>query len=150
VQDAISRELPQIKDLNPDFATILIGANDNFRETSVEKYRQDLRQLLDELQPMLTNPKNIVLITIPDYSKSPAGVQYGAGDEISRGIEEYNRVIKDEAEIRELKVADIFPLSQTMTGTEDFISDGLHPSDVGYAKWERVIFPVVSDLLTNL
>jgi len=42
-----------------------------------------------------------------------------------------------------LAVADIFPISQTMTQVNDFIFDGLHPSAQGYQKWEKTIFPVV-------
>jgi len=146
VEDAIRNELPQIKKLQPDFVTVLIGANDNFGQIPVNTYAQDLKELLDKLQPMLNNPQNIVLVTIPDYSKSPAGGGYETAG-VSKSIEEYNRIIKEEAEKRGLRVADIFPVSQTMTSADDYISDGLHPSAQGYAKWEKVIFPVVFELL---
>lgn len=148
VTDAIRLELPQVEKLKPDFVTVLIGANDNFSQTPVSVYQQDLTELLDRLQAMLTNPKNIVLITIPDYTKSPAGLPYQSKN-LSQSIEQYNKVINDEAIKRDLKVADIFPVSQAMTGAEDYISDGLHPSAQGYAKWEKVILPVVLDLLNN-
>jgi len=148
VRDAIETELPIVQRLRPDFVTVLIGANDNFGQIPVNIYRQELIELLDKLQSMLTNPKNIVLITIPDYSKSPAAAGYKTSG-ASESIEEYNKVVKDEAEKRDLKVADIFPVSQTMTGREDYISDGLHPSAEGYAKWEKVIYPVVRDFLNT-
>jgi lysophospholipase L1-like esterase len=146
VQDAIEIELPKVEKIRPDFVTVFIGANDNFRSKDADIYNKDLTELLDKLQPMLTNPKNIVLITIPDYTKSPAGRGYDTGSQ-SRLIEEYNQVIKDEANKRGLKVADIFPLSRSMTGSEDYIYDGLHPSGNGYLKWEKVIYPVVLELL---
>lgn len=146
VQDAILRELPVVERLKPDFVTVLIGANDNFSQTDPSIFEHDLKELLDKLQPMLKNPKNIVLITIPDYSKSPAASDYETAG-VSEGIQQYNEIIKSEADKRDLKVADIFPISQTMTGAEDYISDGLHPSAEGYAKWEKVIYPVVYDFL---
>ncbi len=146
VSDAILLELPLVESLKPDFVTVLIGANDNFRETPVEVFETDLKELLDKLQGMLHEPKNIVLITIPDYSKSPGGRGYDAAA-ISKSIEEYNEVIKSEADSRGLEVADIFPVSQTMTGRDDYISDGLHPSAAGYAKWEQIIYPVVLEAL---
>lgn len=146
VEDAVRTELPVVKKLHPDFVTVLIGANDNFSQTDPKLFERDLKELLDKLQPMLKNPKNIVLITIPDYSKSPAAAGYDTQN-ISESIEEYNKIIKSEAEKRNLKVADIFPVSQTMTGSDDYISDGLHPSSQGYAKWEKVIYPVVFELL---
>jgi len=145
VRDAIRTELPLVEKLKPDFATVLIGANDNFRETDTGSFEADLKELLDKLQESLENPENIVLVTIPNYSRSPAMKGYDT-QSISKSLEEYNEVIKDEARGRGLKVADIFPVSQTMTGAEDYISDGLHPSAQGYAKWEKVIYPVVRDL----
>ena len=146
VQDAIQTELPIVKKLKPDFVTVLIGANDNFAQVPVLNYERDLKELLDKLQSMLKNPKNIVLITIPDYSKSPAAAGYETSG-TSESINEYNKIIKSEAEKRNLKVADIFTVSQTMTGADDYISDGLHPSAQGYAKWEKVIYPVVYEFL---
>lgn len=146
VSDATEYEIPLVEDLKPDFVTVLIGANDNFRGTSVEVFEKDLKELLDKLQSMLTRPQNIVLITIPDYSKSPAGQSYNT-TAISLSLTKYNEVIKSEAKSRGLQVADIFPISQGMTGREDYISDGLHPSAAGYAKWEKVIYPVVLEAL---
>lgn len=146
VSDAIRGELPTVQNLKPDFVTVLIGANDNFRGTDVKVFESDLKELLDKLQGMLKNPTNIVLVTIPDYSKSPAGQGYD-GAAISLSLEKYNEVIKSEAKSRGLQVADIFPVSQTMTGASDYISDGLHPSAQGYAKWEKVIYPVVYEFI---
>src|SRR3990167_6879276 len=148
VRDAIEIELPVVESINPDFITVLIGANDNFMQRSKDDYRADLVELLDKLQTTLSNRKNIVLITIPDYSKSPA-LQETKEEGLSEFIDDYNEVIKEEAETRGLPVIDIFPVSQTMAGDDDYILDGLHPSAQGYAKWEKVIFPVVFDLLKN-
>lgn len=148
VQNAIDLELPVVEKLKPDFVTVLIGANDNFSQTSPNVFERDLNELLDKLQGMLVNPNRIVLITTPDYSKSPAAARYGTAG-VSRSIEEYNKIIKNEAEKRGLRAADIFPISQTMTSADDYISDGLHPSAQGYAKWEKVIYPVVFEFLKN-
>lgn len=146
VEDALTQELPVIERLKPDFVTVFIGANDNFRGTPVATYEKELKNLLDQIQSKLENPKNIVVITIPDYSKSPASAEYNTAG-VSESIQSYNDIIKKEAEQRGLKVADIFPISQTMTTDADFISDGLHPSAQGTAKWEKVIFPVVLEKL---
>lgn len=146
VEDAVRAELPVVKRLQPDFVTVLIGANDDFIQKNPEIYERELKGFLDELQSILKNPKNIVLVTIPDYSISPSASDNNT-EGISESIKEYNAIIEDEVEKRGLKVADIFPISQTMTGADDYISDGLHPSAKGYAKWEKVIFPVVFELL---
>jgi lysophospholipase L1-like esterase len=146
VQDALVREIPVIEKLKPDFVTLFIGANDNFGGISASEYESELKNLLDALQSKMENPKNIVMITIPDYSKTPAAVKYETRG-VPESIAEYNEVIKKEAAQRGLKVADIFPVSQTMTEKADYISDGLHPSAQGTAKWEQVIYPVVLEKL---
>lgn len=146
VRDAIRIELPVVEKVKPDFVTVLIGANDSFAQRDVKAFHGDLIQLLDKLQSILPSPKNIVLITIPDYSKSPAASSFDTQG-VSELIKDYNVAINEEAKKRGLKIADIFPVSQTMTGREDYIDDGLHPSAAGYTKWEKIIFPVVRDVL---
>jgi|SRR3989344_1712902 len=148
VSDALKQELPEVKRQRPDFVTVLIGANDNFGQKEARIYQQELAEFLDALQLVLTNPKNIILITLPDYSKSPAASGYSS-EGISKSIDAYNQVIKNEAIKRGLKMADIFPVSQSMN-TDDYISDGLHPSAKGYAKWEKIIFPVVLELVKEI
>ena len=148
VRDATYFELPEIEEIKPDFVTVLIGANDSFGQRDINIFEKDLIELLDKLEEILPTPKNIVLITIPDYSIS---LQTEGFDKksLSKSIEEYNRVIKDQAQKRKLRVADIFPISKTMTQASDYTQDGLHPSSLGYLKWEKVIFPVVFKLLKN-
>lgn len=146
VEDAARKELPVVKQLQPDFVTVLIGTNDNFHLTPANTYEKELKAFLDELQSLMKEPKNIVLITIPDYSKSPAATGSNIQG-VSESIQEYNKIIKSEAEKRGLKVADIFLVSQITTGADDYISDGLHPSAQGYAKWEKEIYPVVYEFL---
>lgn len=148
VEDALRRELPVVKQMRPDFVTVLIGANDNFRGTAPEVYGKELSDFLDQLQESMTEPKNIVLITIPDYTYSPAAKDFET-EGVSESLEEYNQIIKSEAQKRGLRVADLFPTSKTMTGEEDYIADGLHPSAQGYAKWEHVIYPEVFDFLNT-
>jgi len=145
IRDAIEIELPTVSKIKPDLVTVLIGANDNFGQKNSELYRTELRKLLDKLEPLLTNPKNIILITIPDHSKSPAFGESQKEDALKL-IEEYNQTIKEEGKKRGLKVADIFPISQKLID-DDYISDGLHPSAKSYLEWEKVIFPVIFDLL---
>ena len=147
VVDAIELEVPAIESLKPDLVTVLIGANDSFIRKSQDDFQSDLIELLDQLQQLIPNPKNIILVTIPDYSKSPSVQQNATTDGLSDFIASYNNIIKNEANKRDLKVADIFLVSQTMTGQADYTEDGLHPSGEGYAKWEKVILPVVSSKL---
>lgn len=146
VRDMTNFELPILESIKPDFVTIFIGTNDSFAQTDVGIFEHNYKELLDKTQKLLTNPKNIVLITIPDYSKFPA-LKNNQNVSLSRFISLYNEVITKESIRRSLILVDIYPLSQEMTDEHDFIFDGLHPSRAGYMKWERVIFPKVRELL---
>lgn len=146
VRNTIELELDEVKSNKPDFITLLIGANDSFGQIDTATYQKELRELLDKLQTLMVNPKHIVLVTIPDYTISLAFAQYEKR-ETRNLIKEYNEIIKSEGKTRGLPVADIFPVSESMTTTADYVSDGLHPSSQGIAKWEKAIFPVVFELL---
>jgi lysophospholipase L1-like esterase len=136
---AIEGQLPTIQRERPDFVTVLIGANDAFRGGSPETFRSDLATLLDEIEQVV--PENrILLITIPDYSRSPAVRGNYAGDDASGTVRAFNAVIQDEGRRRGLRVADIFPLSQQIATDEAmFVPDGLHPSALQVSLWEEII-----------
>lgn len=147
-QQAIDHELPVYEAADPDFATLLIGVNDWVQGVDAEEFRQNLIILLDRMQAKLEKKDNLIVITIPDFSATPAGKQYGGGRDISIGIAEFNAIIKEEANKRSLPVVDIYPLSQKMEGQADLmIADGLHPSAKEYALWEELIFPEAYKLL---
>jgi len=146
VRNTIELELDEVQRYKPDFVTLFIGANDSFQQIDTTTYQKELHELLDKLQTLMVNPKNIVLVTIPDYTLSPAFAQYEK-ERVRNLIKEYNEIIKSEGKTRGLPVADIFPVSETMKSEADYVSDGLHPSAQGITKWEKVIFPVVLRLL---
>lgn len=148
IRNTIDYELPILKTFKPDFITIFIGANDSFAQIDIKFFEKDYKELLDKTQKLLANPKKIILITIPDYSKFP-GLKNYQDKNLSEYISSYNEIIKKESIKRDLILADIYLVSQKMTEEKDFISDGLHPSKAGYIKWERVIYPKVKELLFN-
>lgn len=147
-QDAIRYEIPKLKQLKPGFVTLLIGANDSFSGGQVSLFKTDLNILIDQIEENLAVNGKIVLVTIPDYTASPAGQDFEVETKTQAlvRVQQYNQVIKEVAIQRGLSVADIFLISQTMTGTEDYIYDGLHPSAAGYRKWEKVIYAEVERL----
>jgi acyl-CoA thioesterase I len=150
-RDVIDRELPQFIEARPNFATLMIGANDSFQETSAVTFHKNLQTILDVMQANMPDKKKIVLITIPDYSVTPQAVRYLENPENTRKeIETFNMIIKEEGEKRDLPVVDIFTLTQGMGKETSLVShDGLHPSAKELELWEEKIFPVVDELLKN-
>lgn len=147
-EDALRGQLPRFENLQPTFATLMIGANDAFRGVQIEEFRKNFNTLLDRMLAVLPNKDRLLVITIPDYTLSPQGKAYES--QTSADIELYNAVIKTEAKNRNLAIVDIFPLSQNLAkDTSMFVADGLHPSAKQLAEWEKVIFQAALSILKN-
>jgi len=148
-QNLIDNELPLLKTGNYDFASLLIGVNDWVRGVDAETYHKNLSYIIDAVQKALPDKSKLILITIPDFGVTPQGALYSGGRDISKGITEFNTIIKAEAKKRGLVCVDIFPLSKGMLNQKDLVAaDGLHPSAKEYALWEALIFPEAKKLLS--
>ncbi|TAL58432.1 MAG: hypothetical protein EPN85_11625 [Bacteroidetes bacterium] len=147
-QDLIDNELPVFDVSSPAFATLLIGVNDWVQGVNAETFHKNLNFIIDHLQKTLKDKSKLVLITIPDFSAAPEGPKYSKSRNISEGLSEFNKIIQEEAQKRNLKSVDLFPVSQEMKDNHDLISkDNLHPSAKEYAIWEQLIYAVVYEVL---
>lgn len=147
-QNLIDMELPVFDKSNATFVTLLIGVNDWVREVSATTYAKNLSFILDHVQKNLPNKNNILLVTIPDFGVTPQGAYFANDRDVSKGITEFNNIIKAEAKKRGLLAADIFEISKQMKDNSELTSkDGLHPTGKGYASWESVIFPEAKKVL---
>lgn len=139
-QDLIDRELPLVSKLKPDVVSVQIGVNDYVQNVPIELSHSHLIYILDTLQKQLPKPGNIFLVTIPDYAKTPSGARFGNPQAATAAINKFNQLIIQEAAARNLAVADIFPVSQTVTSQPALTArDGLHPSGQQYTLWVNVI-----------
>ena len=149
-QDLIEKELPIFDVSNADFVTLLIGVNDWVQEVSIDKFASNLDYILNHIQGKLKQPYNIVLITIPDFGVTPKGAQYSKGRDISLGLSEFNTLIKKAALARNLPLVNLFPISKRARFEADLVAeDGVHGSAKMYALWEKLITPVVFNLLKD-
>jgi len=146
--EAINHQLPLLKNLKPDFVTLLIGVNDWIRGSASQNFLKRLRVLIDGIQNELSHPEKLLIVTIPDFSCSPTGKTWGYGKSAVNGINRLNNIIKTEAALRKLPVADIYSLSQKLCSKQgSFAPDGVHPSSQQYAQWVERIFPLALSLL---
>jgi lysophospholipase L1-like esterase len=143
----IEHELPVLEDSDATFVTVLIGVNDWVQGAEEGTFRANLRVILDRVQSALPDPRNVVLLTIPDFSVTPTGGQYARGRDITAGIAGFNEVIASVARDRDVPLVDLFPLSRQLTSAEFVAEDGLHPSAAAYARWEELVFPVALRML---
>lgn len=149
-QNVIDHELPLLDAEGADIATLLIGVNDWVRQVDTNAFHRNLDVIIDHVQAKLSNKQHLLLITIPDFGVTPSGAGYGSGRDISKGISEFNSIIRAEAKKRGLSCVDIFAVSQQMKDDPALVAaDGLHPSAKEYAIWETLIFPAMKKLLAQ-
>jgi lysophospholipase L1-like esterase len=138
--DLIEYQLPVFEKVRPDIVSVLIGTNDWVQGVDASVFKDHFHFILDKILEVVPDRKKVIVVTIPDFSVTPAGRQYSGGRNISAGISSFNQIIKKEAASHGLKVVDLYPLSQTMGGDKSLsASDGLHPSAKGYALWADLI-----------
>jgi lysophospholipase L1-like esterase len=145
----IDNELSYVASEQADFVSLLIGVNDWVQGVSAEKFTENFSFILDELQTQVGAPR-VLVVTIPDFSVVPAAQYLTDGRDISKGLVQFNAIIKREAQSRGMAVVDIFNISQEAKEKPEFISvDGLHPSGVQYTEWVKRIYPSALNIVRN-
>jgi lysophospholipase L1-like esterase len=146
--DVIEEQLPVYRTLKPQFATILVGANDLSLGVTEQEFQTQFSQILDEIVHELENKKNIVVLTIPDFTQTPRGRRSFSNKRYQTLIENFNRIIVEEATKRELPLVDLYDINEEI-GSDDtyFTGDGLHPSAKQYVLWADRILPVMRDVM---
>jgi acyl-CoA thioesterase I len=144
--DLIRDELPALDGLAPDVVTLLIGVNDVVQRVPMATYAANVSDILDVLLARLA-PERIVAISIPDYTVTPTGADYGDPDRQRAGIVANNATMARLSGEREIAFVDIFDLSERAASDRTLVADdGLHPSGVQYARWVKRIAPVVRSM----
>jgi lysophospholipase L1-like esterase len=146
-QDVIDVELPPLQELDPEFASLLIGVNDVVQGVSAERFETNAVRILDDLVRRLPAAR-IVVVSTPDYTVTPQGASYGELEEQRAGIVTNNGILARLAGERGIAFVDIFELSRRASTERGLVADdGLHPSGAQYELWVDVIAPVVEQLL---
>jgi acyl-CoA thioesterase I len=145
--DLIRDELPALHGLAPGFVTLLIGVNDVVQGIPTATYGANVAEILDVIGARLPSDR-IVTISIPDYTVTPAGGDYGDPADQHDGIVAANAVMAQLAKERGIRFVDIFDLSLRAAGDRALVAaDGLHPSGAQYRLWVERIAPVVDALV---
>jgi acyl-CoA thioesterase-1 len=147
--DLIRDELPQLRSLEPGFASVLIGVNDVVQRVPARTYETNVATILDALLAVLAADR-IVTVAIPDYTATPAGADYGDPGRQHDGIVTSNRAMARLAASRGIAYVDTFDISLRAATDRSLVADdGLHPSGRQYAAWVERIQPIVDELLSR-
>ena len=147
--DLIRDQLPAVVGLRPGLVSVLIGVNDVVQRVPADRYAANVAYILDTLTRLMP-PGRIVAATIPDYTVTPAGADYGDPAVARAGIRDHNLTMTRLAGERGISVVDIHDLSLAAATDRTLVADdGLHPSGRQYARWVERIAPVVRDLVAG-
>lgn len=129
-----------------DMVSLLIGVNNQFRGRDVEQFRGEFIDLLNQAVGFAGGDKsNVFVVSIPDWGVTPFAKSRDQ-QKISKEIDAYNAVCKEEAVKMGIQYFDITPISREAVSNSALVaSDGLHPSGEMYGRWVREV--IVKGLL---
>jgi acyl-CoA thioesterase I len=143
--DVINKQITKLDDTRATLITICVGVNDLMHGREAKQFAENYETLVVKLrQP----GRLIVVANLPDVASAPA--LKGMADESLRSrLGQFNKAIEGIARRYAVPLVDLYKLSGEMTGArpEFFSSDGLHPSDLGYAHWAEAIWPVIEQAI---
>ena len=86
------------------------------------------------------------VISIPDWGASPFGSGFDRA-KVSKEIDEFNSVLKEESEKRGVRYFNITDISRrALTDRTLIANDGLHPSGKMYKLWVDKMIPEISKI----
>jgi len=139
--DAVNRGT---KLLSYDLVTLLIGVNNQYQGKPIEVYSKEFPELLKKAIALAYgNPKNVVVISIPDYAYTPFAEGRNT-DKISKEIDEYNAIAESTALQNGVPFINITDITRNGLSNPELVAgDGLHPSGEAYKRFVELLYPVV-------
>ncbi|MDZ7613772.1 MAG: hypothetical protein U5K51_08800 [Flavobacteriaceae bacterium] len=110
--------------------------NNQYRGRDPEEYRLQFRELLEmALNLAGYEPKNVIVVSIPDWGVSPFA-QNRDGNKIAAEIDLFNSIKKEETLRKNVLFVNITPISRMAKDqAEYFAFDGLHFSGKMHQLW---------------
>lgn len=126
-----------------DLVTLLIGVNNQYQNQPFAFYEQQFPELLNSAIFLAKGDKNrVIVVSIPDYAFSPFGQSGNNPGIISTEIDQYNAFAANHCQQNGVAFVNITDITREGIQNPDLIaSDGLHPSELAYAKFVERILP---------
>jgi lysophospholipase L1-like esterase len=121
-----------------DFASLLIGVNNQYRGLAAADYSNEFSQLLDTARSLVSNSKRVIVLSIPDWSVTPFALDRDR-EKISSEITAFNIINRAAAATLRCTYLDITtgsPMSKIPSFTA---ADALHPSGKEYLRWAQMV-----------
>ncbi len=132
-----------------DLVTLLIGVNNQYRETPEADYRAEVGALLGRAVELGGgDPARVVAVSFPDWGVTPFGAADARGPaRIRDQVDAFNAIAQAEAESRGIAWVDLADLSRQQG--DRVVDDGLHPDARAYAAWTDRILPAARAALAD-
>lgn len=143
--DVVNRQLGRLEGTKPTLVTVCVGLNDLLRGREARQFARDYETLIERLKK---SGALIVVVNLPDVASAPALKE--TADEVFRSrLGQFNKAIEEIARRHGVTLVDLFQSSGEMLRSrpEFFSSDGLHPSDLGYARWAETMWAVIEQAM---
>ena len=138
--------IPDETAIDYDFATLLIGVNNQYQGVSFEVYEKEFPKLVNTaIKAVNGNRKKLIVISIPDYAYTP----FGKGNsEISDELKIYNSFAEEYCKSYEIEYLYITDITENgFTQPELIANDNLHPSQIAYEKFVERLFPLFLEMV---
>lgn len=119
-----------------DIVSLLIGVNNQYREKSLQEYKNEFTSLLKKAIQFAGNKKNhVFVISIPDWGAMPFAENHDR-KKISTEIDQFNKANKKVSLFYGVHYIDITAESRDVLDNPLLAAkDQLHPSGLEYQKW---------------
>jgi acyl-CoA thioesterase-1 len=126
-----------------DLVTLLIGVNNQNQNNSFSVYEKEFPELVTKAIALGKGDKtNLIVVSIPDYTFTPFGRQYGNQSKISSDIDNYNAFAQNYCKANNIEFITITDITRLGFINPLLVAtDGLHPSELAYSYFVERILP---------
>lgn len=127
------------------FVTLLIGVNNQYRGRSIENYKEEFLQLLNQAIAYAGDrPERVFVLSIPDWGATP----FAEGrdrQQVAKEIDGYNAACNEITLAHNCRYIEITASTREHARDKDYMAvDGLHPSGKEYAIWAQRLAELVA------
>jgi len=139
--DVVNKQIARLDGTRVTLATVCVGVNDLLRGCEEKQFAENYETLVAKLRQ---SARLVIVANLPDVATAPA-MKGMNGEALRSRLERFNKAIEEVARRHGVPVVDLYQLSgeTRRSRMEFFSSDGLHPSDLGYAHWAEAMWAVV-------